>query len=54
MKIRPAYLAFWIGLMTTGWVQAQLMSGESLVKIQTAISVDTVHPGEQLSSRSDW
>jgi len=45
MKIRPAYLAFWIGLMTTGWVQAQLMSGESLVKIQTAISVDTVHPG---------
>ncbi|TDI11061.1 MAG: thiol:disulfide interchange protein, partial [Acidobacteria bacterium] len=44
MKIRPAYLALWIGLMTMGWVQAQLMSGESLVKIQTALSVDTVHP----------
>ncbi len=31
--------------MTMGWLQAQLMSGESLVKIQTAVSVDTVHPG---------
>jgi len=31
--------------MTMGWLQAQLMTGESLVKIQTALSVDTVHPG---------
>ncbi len=45
MKNRRAYLALWIGLMTTGWSQAQLMSGENLVKIQTALSVDTVHPG---------
>jgi len=45
MKIRSAYLALWMGLMTSGWVQAQSISGESLVKIQTAASVDTVHPG---------
>jgi thiol:disulfide interchange protein DsbD len=31
--------------MMMGWVQAQFMSGESLIKIQTAVSVDTVHPG---------
>jgi thiol:disulfide interchange protein DsbD len=31
--------------MATGWVQAQFTSAESLVKIQTAVSVDTVHPG---------
>lgn len=34
-----------MGLIATGWVQAQLMSGENLVRIQTALSVDTVHPG---------
>ncbi len=45
MKIRPAYLALWIGLMTMGSVQAQFMRAENLVKIQSAISVDTVHPG---------
>ena len=45
MKIRSAYLALWMGLMTSGWVQAQSISGESLVKIQTPASVDTVHPG---------
>jgi len=45
MRIRSAYLALWIGLMATGWVQAQFTSAESLVKIQTAVSVDTVHPG---------
>ncbi len=45
MKLSPAYLALWIGLMTMGWVQAQLMIAERLVQIQTAASVDTVHPG---------
>jgi thiol:disulfide interchange protein DsbD len=45
MKIRPAYLALWIGLMTMGSVQAQFMRAENLVKIQSATSVDTVHPG---------
>ena len=45
MKVKFAYLALWIGLMTMGWVQAQTMSAESLVKIQTLLSVDTVHPG---------
>jgi len=45
MKIRSAYLALWIGLMSIGGVQAQSMIGENLVKIQTAASVDTVHPG---------
>ena len=45
MKVKFAYLALWIGLMSMGWVQAQTMSAESLVKIQTLLSVDTVHPG---------
>ena len=34
-----------MGLLLVGTAQAQLMSGEQLVKIQTALSVDTVHPG---------
>ena len=45
MKIRLTYLALLMGLIATGWVQAQLMSGEELVKIETALSVDTVHLG---------
>ena len=31
--------------MMTGWVHAQIMSGKDLIKLETAISVDTVHPG---------
>jgi thiol:disulfide interchange protein DsbD len=45
MKTRLAYLAFWIGLMPTAGVQAQVTSGQDLVEIETALSVDTVHPG---------
>ncbi len=45
MKIRPAYWTLLMGLIVMGTALAQLMSGEQLVKIQTALSVDTVHPG---------
>ena len=31
--------------MVMGTAQAQLMTGEKLIKIETAVSVDTVHPG---------
>ena len=45
MKIRLACLALWIGWIATGGVQAQFMSGQELVELETALSVDTVHPG---------
>ncbi|MCH6570337.1 MAG: hypothetical protein IH794_09525 [Acidobacteria bacterium] len=51
MKIKSAYLALWIGLMTMGWVQAQLMSGESLVKIQTCFRWTPYTRGAAFKSR---
>ena len=45
MKIRPAYWALLMGLIVMGTAQAQFISGEQLVQLQTALSVDTVHPG---------
>ncbi|MDA2932799.1 thioredoxin family protein [Acidobacteria bacterium AH-259-D05] len=45
MKIRPVYLLLLMCLTLLGTVRAQLMSGEQLVGIETALSVDRVHPG---------